>query len=95
MKKFITLLALLIVACTTEGFTPPYEVIEVQDPRESVIVESEIFKLEYIFCIFINRLIRQSFMFFVKNNKPFRFELIYLNVYGSAYDQPIMLFLLV
>lgn len=31
-------------------------------------------------------------MFFVKNNKPFRFELIYLNVYGSAYDQPIMFF---
>ena len=47
MKKFISLLALLIVACTTEGFTPPYEVIEVQDPRESVIVESEIFKIEY------------------------------------------------
>ena len=47
MKKFITLLTLLIVACTTEGFTPPYEAIEVQDPRESVIVESEIFKIEY------------------------------------------------
>ena len=47
MQKFISFLALLIVACPTEGFPPPYEVIEVQDPRESVIVESEIFKLEY------------------------------------------------
>ena len=45
MKKFILSLALLIVACTTEGFTNP--ITEIQDPRESVIVETEIFKLEY------------------------------------------------
>ena len=47
MKKFLLFLLLLIVACTTEGFTPPAEITEVQDPKESVIVESEIFKLEY------------------------------------------------
>lgn len=45
MKKFILSLALLIVACTTEGFTNP--ITEIQERRESVIVETEIFKLEY------------------------------------------------
>lgn len=45
MKKFILSLALLIVACTTEGFTNP--ITEIQERRESVIVDTEIFKLEY------------------------------------------------
>ena len=47
MKKFILSLALLIVACTTEGFTTPTETTPPQERRESVIVETEIFKLEY------------------------------------------------
>ena len=47
MKKFISLLALLIVACTAEGFTPPSEIPNQEDRRESVIVETDIFKVNY------------------------------------------------
>ena len=47
MKKFLLFLLLFVVACTTEGFTTPTETIPPQERRESVIVETEIFKLEY------------------------------------------------
>jgi len=47
MKKFLLFLLLFVVACTTEGFTTPTETTPPQERRESVIVETEIFKLEY------------------------------------------------
>jgi len=47
MKKFLLFLLLFVVACTTEGFTTPTEITPLQERRESVIVETEIFKLEY------------------------------------------------
>ena len=47
MKKFLLFLLLFVVACTTEGFTTPTETTPLQERRESVIVETEIFKLEY------------------------------------------------
>ena len=47
MKKLLLFLLLFIVACTTEGFTTPTETTPPQERRESVIVETEIFKLEY------------------------------------------------
>lgn len=47
MKKFLLFLLLFVVACTTEGFTTPTETTPPQERRESVIIETEIFKLEY------------------------------------------------
>ena len=47
MKKLLLFLLLFVVACTTEGFTTPTETTPPQERRESVIVETEIFKLEY------------------------------------------------
>jgi len=47
MKKLILSVVLFIVACTTEAFQSPTEITIPQDLRESVIVETDIFKVNY------------------------------------------------
>jgi len=47
MKKYFLSLLILVVACSTEGFVEPDFVNPPQELRESVIVETEIFKVNY------------------------------------------------
>lgn len=47
MKKFFLTIFIFIVACSSEGFTTVSEPIEPQDLRESVIVETDIFRVNY------------------------------------------------